>query len=77
MGLELLSSHAQGAVREAGVLPQAAQLLREPAVGDLHHVHGVLPGDVDRVLHHTHLRERNQFNGKKKRYSNNNKKGLQ
>lgn len=55
VGLELLSGHTQRTVREAGVLPQAPQLIRQPAVGHLHHVHGVLPGYVDRVLHHAHL----------------------
>lgn len=53
--LELLPRHAQAAVGEARVLPQPAQLVCQAALGHLHHVHGVLAGDVDRVLHHAHL----------------------
>lgn len=55
MSFELLACNTQAAVREARVLPESSQLVRQAALRYLHHVHGVLAGDVDRVLHHAHL----------------------
>lgn len=55
VGFELLPSHIQSAVREAGAFPQVTQVIRQLALRNLQHVHVGLSRDVHRVLDNTYL----------------------
>lgn len=55
VGFKLLSSDVQAAVREARLLPQVPQVVRQLTLRDLQHVHVGLAWNVHRVLDDAYL----------------------